>query len=341
MPVKLKDLAARVGKSITTVSRALADYDDVSPVTKEAVRQAARALGYRPNVTARQLQGQRTDTVMLLLPPSQGSRASDSFLGDFVAGISAEATARGLGLLLFTQGDGDDEADTYLEHIRSCRVDGFLVARVRQQDRRISMLQAEQVPFAAFGRQKTANDFPLVDIDNELGMRRAVDHLVRLGHRRIACITEPQGLTRSLHRRQGFSAAMKAHRLAVKRGEIVEGDFSKESGYQVAQELLSRPGRPTAIAACNDLMAVGALAAAGDLGLAVGQDVSVTGFGNSVFGEYSHPSLTTLHNPAHEIGRTLCRMLAQIIVGERLKSKQVILKPKLVVRKSTGPASPA
>ena len=188
MPVTLKDIAKKVGKTTTTVSRALNDYGDISPETKQIVRQAAEELGYIPNLMAQRLQKSRTDTLGFILP-TFGPRFSDPFFSEFLAGIGNKASALGFDLLVSTRTPGDSEMEAYRAFVNGRRVDGFIIVRTRLNDPRIEYLQKKLLPFAVFGRIEEDNDFMLVDEDGQLGMENLVSHLLDLGHRRFGVIT--------------------------------------------------------------------------------------------------------------------------------------------------------
>ncbi len=335
MPVTLKDIAERVGKSIPTVSRALADFDDISPQTRREVQRVAEEMGYEPNITARNLQKQRTDSIALILPSANTLRFSDPFFSEFLSGVVEYIGQRGYNLNISTADAGDEE-DVYLKHIRSRRFDGFILVRTHREDNRINLLQKHGVPFVAFGRTEHGNDFHLVDEDGRSGVRQIVDHLIALGHTRLACIAEPTDLTKSFHRVQGFIDGLQAHNLPYTPDLIVESNFRQRSGRQSALQLLDRPTPPTAIVACNDLLALGAINAVQERGLVVGQDVSITGFDDILLAEYANPPLTTVHQPAQQMGGMVAQMLTKIINGEPIEQNQVILTPSIIVRQSTG-----
>lgn len=336
MPVTLKDIAERVGKSVPTISRALGDFDDISPVTRREVQRVAREMGYEPSVSAQNLQKQRTDTISLILPHGQELRFSDPFFSEFLSGIIEEIAAVGYHLNISVDDTGD-EREVYLKQIRSRRADGFVVVRTQRQDARIDILREQDVPFVAFGRVESGNGFHLVDEDGAHGTRLIVDHLVDLGHRRLACIAEPTHLTKSYHRLNGFREGLRKHDLELDPALIIESNFRQRSGRRAAQILFDLPNPPTAIVAGNDLLALGAMGEAQTRGLAVGRDVSITGFDDILLAEYANPGLTTVHQPAHQMGNTVARMLLQVINKEVVGEKQVIIEPLLVVRDSSGP----
>jgi DNA-binding LacI/PurR family transcriptional regulator len=337
LAVTIKDIAKKVGKSVTTVSRALSGYNDVSPETRKQVLQAAEELGYEPNITARQLQKRRTDTIGLILPPVN-PRFSDPFFSELLSGIVGQSPQCGLDLLVSTHSPNEDEIELYLKFIRSRRVDGFIIIRTRRMDPRIDLLREHAFPFVAFGRIDGDNDFPLIDEDSEYGIEQAVNHLIELGHTRLAFITEPTHLTKSFLRAQGFCKTLEMRELPIDNELIIEGGFRQHSGRLIGERLLKMSNPPTAIVACNDLLALGAMSIAQERGLQIGRDISITGFDDIILAETAHPPLTTIHQPARKIGSLIYQMLVKVINGEYIEKKQVILQPELVVRQSTGPA---
>jgi LacI family transcriptional regulator len=335
MPVTLKDIAERTGKSVPTVSRALAGFEDISLETRQAVQRVALELGYVPNAAARNLQRQRTHSLALILPTSLNLRFSDPFFSEFLSGAVEQAAQLGFNVTVTTDA-GQDEREMYLRHMRSRSADGYIVVRTQRQDGRIALLREQQVPFVAFGRIEGDNDFPLVDEDGTCGIRQAVDHLVALGHRRLACIAEPLAYTKSYHRVQGFIEGLQAHGLPLDPSLIVETRFRQRSGKLGAQQLLDLDDPPTAIVACNDLLAFGAVSEAQSRGLVVGRDISITGFDDILWAEYGNPPLTTVRLPGGEVGGLVAEKLCRLVAGEALGEKQTILTPALVVRESTG-----
>jgi len=335
MSATLKDIAQRTGKSITTVSRALNDYDDVSPETKVLVRRVAAELGYTPNLLAQRLQKHYSDTVGLVLP-TFGPRFADPYFSEILAGVGNQAAECGYDLLVSTRAPGEKELEVYRQKVQGRQVDGFIVVRTRCHDPRIEYLSDVGMPFVAFGRTAGDLDFPFVDEDGVHGMRLVAEHLASLGHRRIAFIAAPAELMFARHRLEGLREGLTRQGISLDEDLIVVGDLTQKGGYQQANRLLDRPHPPTAIAASNDLMALGVMSAAQERGMVIGVDLAVTGFDDIPLAEHSHPPLTTVRQPIYQIGRQVCRMLIQLIRGEELASRQVILEPKLVVRQSCG-----
>jgi LacI family transcriptional regulator len=334
MTVTLKDIAQRVGKSVTTVSRALHDFDDVSPKTKAKVHSVAEELGYTPNIHAQRLQKKRTDTIGFIMP-TYGPRFSDPFFSEFLSGIGNQAANLGFDLLVSTRPPGTMELKAYQKNISSPQVDGFIIVRTRQQDQRIKFLSQMEIPFVAFGRMLDHNDYAYVDEDGEYGMELITCHLADLGHKRIGYLDAPAEFMFGYYRRQGFLAGLKGNNLEVDDSLMVTGDLTQRAGYQLALDLLTGEDPPTAIVACNDLMALGAISAAQTLGMEVGEDIAITGFDNIPLAEHCHPPLTTVHQPIYQIGEMVCEMLIKQIRAEPIEQEQIILQPSLMVRQSS------
>lgn len=335
MSTTLKDIAKRVGLSVTTVSRALNDYPDVNPKTKERIRQVARAMNYHPHVIAQKLQKKRTDTIGFIIPTA-GPRFSDPFFIELLTGIGNEAARHEFDLLVSTRAPGDQEMEAYSRIVNGNRVDGIVLTRTRHGDQRIACLVGSDFPFVAFGRCDLPYDFPYVDVDGREGMGMVMQHLVDLGHRGMAYITAPLELMFATDRLEGYKETLSRNGIPIDDSLILAGDLTERAGYEAAKELLARHDPPTAMVACNDLMALGAMSAALERGMVIGEDISITGFDDIPLAAHSHPPLTTVQQPIYEIGKRICHMLIQILKGEDLAERQVILEPRLVTRESSG-----
>lgn len=335
MSVRIKDIAKRVNRSITTVSRALNGYDDVSPETKQLILDTAKEMGYSPNTYAQRLQKQQADTIGLILP-TFSPRFSDPYFSELLAGIGNMAADMGFDLLVSTRSPGPEEYEAYEKLIEGRRVDGFIVVRTRKNDQRINYLLSQDFPFVAFGRTDECDLFSYVDEDGYYGMRLVAEYIAELKHEKIAAILPPQGLAFSEKRLAGLQDGLAEFGLVLHPDYVKEGDLTQKSGFQLGCELLELPERPTAIIACNDLMAFGVMSAVQECDLVVGEDISVTGFDDIPMSEYSHPPLTTIHQPVYQIGGMVCEMLVKTIREGIDEKQQVLLQPNLVIRQSCG-----
>ena len=336
MSVTLKDIARKVGYSVTTVSRALNDYDDVSQETKQLIKRVAQEMGYHPNVIAQSLQRRRTNTVGFIVPATD-RYLSDPYFLELLAGIGDGAASCDFDLLVSTCKPMDTKERVVYERIvKGHRVDGIVVARTRCDDERIAYLVSEGFPLVAFGRTASDLDFPYLDVDGEKGVCEAVKYLTNLGHRRIGFISPSLYLMFAEHRLAGYERALQDSGLEFDPALVIEGNLTQARGHQRMEQLLDLEEPPTAVVTGNDLMAFGAMEAAQERGLVVGRDVAVIGFDDVPLAAYFHPTLTTIRQPIYDIGKMLSQTLIEIVQGEELAERQIILQPELVIRESSG-----
>lgn len=321
--VTLKDIAEAVGKSVAAVSRALNNYDDISEETREHIKRVAREMGYAP-----------TNTLGFILP-ALSPRSSDPYFTELLAGITSEATQQGFDLLVSTCLPSPEENWVYLRLINSRRVDGMIVAHPRWRDSRIDLLLEKQFPFVVIGSTNIQGDFLTVSDDATQGARLVVQHLIELGHQRIALINTPSDLFFSSDYMAGFREEMENAGLQINNDFIRECEATQKDGYRIAQILLSKPQAPTAIMTADDIVALGVMSAVQDQGLEVGSDVVVIGYGDILLAEYSQPPLTTVHRPTYMLGQQACQMLTTKLRGDKIENKNVVFKPSLVIRQSS------
>jgi len=334
MPVTIRDVAKYLNLSVTTVSRALAGHDDVAESTRQRVIKAAQEMGYVPTHAARQLRRQRTETIGLVFP-TLGSRFSDPFFSEFMAGVGDETSRSNYDLLVSVASPGEPEQTTYQRLVNSRRVDGFILVRMRLDDWRIRYLSQQGVPFASFGRSQTVENNPSIGVDGRAGTRELVRHLVSMGHSRIAFIGAPADLTLSRDRLNGYQDGLDDAGIDFDPNLVLQGNLTRTEGYKATKTLLERKSPPSAIIGINDLTALGSTHAAQESGLIVGRDIAIAGFDGIEASEHSHPPLTTVYQPVYDIGRKVCVMLITQIEGRELPQTHLLLKPKLIVRQST------
>lgn len=340
MPVPtIREVAKDAGVSIATVSYVLNDSRRVSDETRQRVLDVTQRLGYRANITARNLQASETRLLGYSWrpsPPDQFNPILDLFLH-----ATAEAAARhGYRVLTFPTSTVEDELAIYEELIRVGQVDGFVLSNTSLEDVRIRRLLESGFPFVAFGRSDPEMNFPWVDIDGTAGIRLAAQHLLAQGHRRIACLAWPEPSLTGCYRLDGYRAALVDAGQAIDPGWVVRGENTHGDGYTMTQQLLALPAdrRPTAIVAMSDLMAMGSLNAIWDAGLQPGRDLAVTGFDDAPVTRFLRPSLTSLRQPIAEVGEWLVTLLVDLCQARPVAEPHVILQPELVVRSSSGGA---
>ena len=332
----ITDVARRAGVSVGTVSHVINNTVPVKRETRDRVLGAIRELDYHPNLVARSLQSRKTNTISLVLPATERNLGEHSYLSELLAGITDESRHHSFDLLLSTSCAEDEELSIYRRMVRGKRVDGCIITCTKENDERIAYFLEENMPFVAFGRSNEEWGFPYVDVDGKAGVQQGVRYLIDLGHRRIGFMGLPLELMCSRHRLKGYRAALEEEGLIFDPGLVTEGKASQPGGYQAMKRLLEVELQPTAIMTSSDLMALGAMKAASEKGLSVGGDISIVGFDDIQLAANYHPPLTTIRQPTYKIGVTLCHMLIQLIRGEELIERQIILQPELVVRESCG-----
>ncbi|MBO0787733.1 MAG: LacI family DNA-binding transcriptional regulator [Actinobacteria bacterium] len=334
-PVTLRDVAARAGVHPATASRAL------NPETRLLVREdtarrvldAAQTLGYRPNPVARSLRTRRSNTVGVLIPD-----LTNPLFPPIVRGIEDRLAAAGY-VALIGNTDGDDERERIVfEQMRARHVDGFVLATVHLSSALLAEAGRADLPVVLVNRLAEDHSMPSVSADNERGMRLAVDHLSELGHRRIAHIAGPQDVSTGLSRFRGFDAALRAHAMATDEDLVVVAKaFSIEEGHRCCRLLLAQGGPFTAIAAGNDMLAVGCYGALEEAGVRCPEDMSVVGFNDMPFIDRLRPPLTTIRFPHYQVGTEAAQLLLERIAGEPGPVKVLYLAPELIARGSTAP----
>ncbi|MDX2931323.1 LacI family DNA-binding transcriptional regulator [Streptomyces ipomoeae] len=325
----IRDVAERAGVSKSLVSLVLRGSDQVRPEKREAVLTAVDELGYRPNAAARSLSERRTRTVGVLLNDMR-----NPWFVELLDGLNSKLHDNGLRMLLadgnLNRRLGEDLTRTFTE----LRVDGLIAVGTLPPSEALRTA-AGLVPTVVAGAREPA--LPHVDVvagDDQYGARLATEHLISLGHRRIAHIAG-DGVVGAL-RRRSFETVMREHGLSDS-ASVERGDLTEEGGYRATVRLLSSPERPTAIVAFNDMACVGALSAAEELGLDVPRDLSLVGYDNTYLARLRHLWLTSVDNSSHDVGRRAAQCLLDRIADPTRPGKVVLTTPTLEVRGTTAP----
>jgi LacI family transcriptional regulator len=335
MPTTIRDVAKKLNISIYTVSRALDGYDDVAVQTRELVIQTANKMGYVPNRAARQLRRQKAETIGFILP-SISKRFNEPFFTEFISGLGEEFATRNLDLLISNATTDDAERGLYHRWVNSRKVDGFILSRVRRRDWRVNYLSQWGIPFVGLGKSYDEVKYPCVRIEAANAYLNLVRHVQEKGFSRFAFIGGPSDLINQIDRLKWSKSALKKCGFEMDRNHIVSTDMSSVGGYEAARTLLAGTFRPDAILCVNDETALGVLHAAHEQGFTVGKDLAIAGFDGLSDTHYSEPALTTFAVPVADIARQLALMLVEIL-GDQLRGpREVVIRPKLLIRASTG-----
>jgi len=329
---RMADVARIAGVSPGTVSRALAGSPLVSQKTREAIDEAVRATGYVVNQTARNLRESRTRQILVALHV-----ISNPFFAAVVSGIEEVAKENGYAVLLHNVTDyGEETSNRLAQIVMTGSVDG-LILQTGHLPRSLAEMPLIEQRMVAMAVRLPDYGITSVGIDETAAAADATAVLTRLGHRRIAHIMGPAGINTTA-RREGYRAALRAAGLPVIEAMEKEGENTVESGIAAARELLAGESRPSGIFCANDEMAIGAIIACKEAGLAVPADISIVGFDDIEMAAYYDPPLTTVRQPRYAIGRAAMTELLKIMSGDmRDVGRQIVLHHMVMARKSTAP----
>jgi LacI family transcriptional regulator len=329
--VTIRDVARAADVHVSTVSRALnpARRGLISGEVLKVVEEAAQRLGYRPNRAASALRTGRTHTIGVLVPD-----ITNPVFPPILQGIEASAAVRGYFVFVANVGDAH-LAQPIVARMLAQQIDGLVMAIATRDDPLIDFICANGMNTVMVNRADESGRLPAVVSDDRLAMKLAVDHLVSLGHRRIAHLAGPQNVSTGVGRRQGVEQAMRDHGLQPPR--VVACDsYSREGGQQAMRTLLASDARPQAVICCNDLVALGAYDVLREAGLKVPRDISIVGHNDMPLVDMLDPPLTTIRLPHRELGWRAAEMLFDEIECKAFSPSTVVLRPDLVVRGSTA-----
>jgi LacI family transcriptional regulator len=328
--VTLADVAAEAGVSPMTVSNVVNERPGVSEATRRRVLAVASEMGYVPNLSARGLARGRTNLVGVLTHD-----LTSQYALEIVRGIADELAAAELEALISATYQNSAREQERLAFLTQDLVDGLILIAPVLEPATLELIQNRSRPTVVIDPRRIDIDLPRITVDNYHGTRAATEHLIQLGHTRIAYIAGDPDFDSSSSRLRGYHDALRVAGMGVDDRLIVQGDFSRASGAHLAEALLAKE-QPTAIVAAADVMALGAIDAARAAGVGVPADVSVVGFDDIPQAEESFPKLTTVRQPLHEMGQTGARMLLSLIEGKRPLLEHVEFATTLVVRATTA-----
>ncbi|MEP6720939.1 MAG: substrate-binding domain-containing protein [Variovorax sp.] len=328
----IKDVALLAGVSVTTVSHVVNDTRHVSAQGRERVELAIRELGDEPSAVARSLKSNTTSTLGMLIPNS-----SNPYFAEIVRVVEDRCFGAGYTLILCNTDDEPRRQSVYLQVLAERRIDGLIVVSTGNDDSLVTQLHGLKVPTVLVDREIADPSCDLVETAHMQGGLLAVRHLLSLGHRRIACIGGPIGVTPSEQRIEGWRMALAESGAAPNADALLwRGGFTSQGGYEAMHAILRTEQAPSAVFVCNDLMAIGALRAAHETGVHVPDELSIVGFDDIELSAYTSPPLTTVAQPKERIGALAVDMLLERVSKRRHEPRKVVLQPELRVRASTA-----
>ena len=323
----IREVSRVAGVSIATVSRALSNPEKVSEAALKKVNDAIKKVGYRPNMMARNFRAVRAYSIVVLVP-----NLSNLFFATVIRGIEDAAQQKGYSVLLGDTRDSSAREEEYIRLVETRQADGILQLRPHTPGKSLEPKVA--IPMvSACGCENTP--YPSVRIDNAGAAREIVDYLIGQGHHRIGVLSGLVDNPHAIDRLRGYKEALTAAGIPFDPDLQINGDFTLGSGLMAASHFARMKDRPTAIFSMNDEMAIGCLQGLKSAGIKVPQEISVTGFDDIEFARYSDPPLTTVAQPAEELGRVGFQTLLELIEGKDLGNSETVLPYEFVVRKST------
>ena len=330
----LKDVAKEAGVSVSMVSRVLGNYGYFSEETKRKVLEAAKKVGYEPNVIARGLRTRKTKAIGVII-----SDVVTFFFTTLVRGIEDVARESGYSVILCNSDENPVKEREYLATLYEHNVDGLIVSPSPGNHNYLKKLVKAGVPLVLVDRAVRGIKAPTIIVDNEAGSYEAINHLISLGHRRIGIITGLRGVMTSEERLAGYKRALEKNGLPIEKELIKEGDFRREKAYKATQEFVRMKNPPTALFVCNEPMTSGALLALKENKIKIPEEMAIVGFDDPVWASFTTPALTTVTQPSYSMGTLACQTLLKEIKGDfhnRILSEDIILKPRLTIRESCG-----
>lgn len=332
----IRDVARLAGVSISTVSLALNAPDRVSTDTRRRVVEAARDVGFTANPIAQSLKRGRSRLIGMVV-----ADITNPFFGRLLREIERCATEANYLVIVSDTNASEANERAILQHLSGQRVAGIILSPHGRDGANNDLIRELPMPFVLFDHRLSRVTSDYVGTDNVLAGAMLTEHLVRLGHKRIALIGGTAGLFTADRRREGYEATLRAHGLPIEPDLILDGHYNGEGGYTAAMHLLTRPqNRPTAILAASNVMALGALQACNELSVDCPGEISLAGIDDVPWSPVIHPRITAAVQPVDEMARVACRMLMERIAltqGASLPPREAVLPPRLVIGESTAP----
>lgn len=333
--MNIKAVAKKAGVSTATVSRTINGSDKVTPKTAERVRRAVEALQFYPDTNARSLGSGRSSLYGLII-----SDITNPFFPELVKSFEDIAVEHGQEVLVANTNYDPARMESCVTRMMQRKVDGVAIMTSEMEDRLIKVFSHRNIPLVFMDVGEPGPGVSRVCVNHAAGVAMAMDHLIGLGHRKIAFISGPLDLFSARTRFQAFLKGLERHGLKRDPSLIQEANHRADGGHEAMERILASGARPTAIIASNDLTAIGAMGAIHEHGLRIPEDISIVGYDDIQLSAYTQPSLTTLRLPRIEIATAAFRALYNSVQPEAKKPHQgenYDVQPTLMVRKSTGP----
>jgi LacI family transcriptional regulator len=330
----LEKIGKLAGVSRSTVSRVINNHPNVSDDVRERVQRIIKETEYSPHLAARSLASQRSNVIGLVIPRSVQAFFGDPYFSRLTQGIAQAANLYDYTFSLFLLENREVEDRLIPRVTRPGLIDGLVVQSTSSDDKVLSRVINGSIPYVIAGRPLEFDNVTYIDVNNVQGAIIAVEHLIKLGKKRIGSVIGPQGISPGVDRKLGYEQALSKHGFPIDTKLIAEGNFTEESGYLAAKQIL--PHKPDALFIASDQMAIGAVQAIKEKGLRIPQDIAIVGYDDLPPARYANPQLTTIRQPVLRFGIAAFELLLKFIDDKITTPQKTILDVELVVRESCG-----
>lgn len=329
----IKDIAKKAGVSITTVSRALNDYDDVNAVTKKKILDIANEIGYVPNRSAQNLVKKKNNTLAIILSGLEPDGGKDNIIYRLLSGMYRYAESVNYEVVLYTTSSAHQREKTYVQFCKEHNIGGAVLNGIKMDDPYFYELMESNLPCVLIDILAHGENTSSISINNLEASREATELLIQHQHTHIGMINGRREAAVSLERFRGYTKALEKNKIAVNNDYIVYADYLEDKAYSKTMDLLKKYPKMTALFCASDMMALGAMKAVRQLNLRVPEDISIIGFDNIPLSEHMTPPLTTVDQDFYVMGEKAAEQLLKMIKKEAYK-KNVLLQHKILERRS-------
>ena len=334
--MNITELAKKIGLSITTVSRALGDYDDVSQKTKEKIKKMAKKYNYVPNPYASNLASRKRNIVGFVLPVyglNHNVLNQTSFL-QFISGMQEKLNENRIQFSMIICNSYKEELLAYDKLINEQKINNIIIHNLKTKDSRINLLKKNNINFVAWGRTQNLKNYSWVDLDNHLSMKMIMDYLILKKHKKIAFVNIDEKFNFAFQRKESFFEEMKKYKLKVSnKNYFTVSQNNPDLSFQKVLKFLKGNHSISALICCTEYLAAGALRACSELNLKIGKDISIITYDSLVVSQLTQPQLTSVSHPVKELGKEAVRILLEKKIDKN-KNDYFLALPKVIDRGS-------
>jgi LacI family transcriptional regulator len=332
-PVTIRDVAKKAGVSVSTVSRALNNYSDISETTRDLILKIAEEIGYKANIAAKSLSSNKNFRLGMLVEDYESSGAPNPLVFEILMGFKNAATKQGYEMVLLTTTSDIQKTQNLSKLFSEKQIDGIFILGLKMTDDYYKSLNTINFPCVLYDISIQNPYICCVGVDNIKGAFMAVNYLIELGHKKIGFINGHKEAFVSYERLDGYYLALNRNNIAIDNSLIINGDFEEKAAEKAAIELIEKHKDLTAIFCASDIMAIGAINGLSSLGYAIPDDVSIIGFDDIYLAQYMIPKLTTIRQNRTKIGEMAANILINLSSGQTIG--RVVTEPELIIREST------